>query len=265
MPTEISPLTGAIGAEVRGVDLKRPLDGVTFDTLHRAFLAHCVLVFRDQHIDENAQLGFARHWGEPYETPLLKYVPGFPALLRLTNPTKEYTSTETWHYDAPHAAVPPKITVLSARVIPLGGDTMWCNQYLAYERLSPGMQRMLAGVRARFRATRLARYLRADADDVPSAVHPVIRTHPETGRKALYIGHPENVPHFEDMTVEESRPLVEYLYQHSQAPDTTYRHMWRKGDVLMWDNRCTMHYAVHDYGTQERELDRVTLRGEVPA
>ena len=107
--------------------------------------------------------------------------------------------------------------------------------------------------------------LGTDTTEAPSAVHPLVRTHPETGRKALYVGHPDTAQQIEGMTLEESRPLLGFLYEHSTAPDNIYRHMWRVGDVVMWDNRCTMHYAVHDYGEQERVLNRITMKGEAPA
>ncbi|QBY55252.1 TauD/TfdA family dioxygenase (plasmid) [Cupriavidus oxalaticus] len=189
----------------------------------------------------------------------------YPEVVQIRTAPKELISTEAWHYDAPHTPVPPKITMLSAQVVPVGGDTMWCNQYLAYDRLTPVMQRMLQGLRVHFRAVRLARSQGVCESDVPSAVHPMVRTHPETGRKALYIGHPDNVLGIEGMTEAEARPLLNFLYEHSTQPDNIYRHMWRVGDALMWDNRCTMHYAVHDYGNHERLLNRVTLKGEVPA
>jgi taurine dioxygenase len=189
----------------------------------------------------------------------------YPEVIQVRTAPKELISTEAWHYDAPHTPVPPKITMLSAQVIPTGGDTMWTNQYLAYERLSPVMQRMLQGLRVHFRATRLARSQGVAQSEAPTAMHPLVRTHPETGRKALYIGHADNVQGIEGMTEAESRPLLDFLYGHSTQPDNVYRHMWRVGDLLMWDNRCTMHYAVHDYGEQERLLNRVTLKGEVPA
>jgi taurine dioxygenase len=158
-----------------------------------------------------------------------------------------------------------EVSILSAVTVPHGGDTMWSNQYLAYERLSPGLRATLDGLRIHFRGMRLGRMLGVAESDIPSAVHPLVRTHPQTGRKALYLAHADNVVGIEGWTPQESRPLLEYLYQHSTTPDNIYRHMWREGDVVMWDNRCTMHYAVHDYGNAERVLNRVTLRGEVPA
>ena len=265
MTVTITPLTGSIGGLVQGVDLQKPLDDATFQKLNQAFLQHCVLVFRDQHLKEKAQLEFARRFGEPVVTPMLKSLDGYPEIVQITNPSKGGAITENWHYDASFAEAPPKITILSAITIPHGGDTMWCNQYVAYERLSDVYKRLLAGLRAEFVGARIARFMKVDPKDIPPAkLHPIVRTHPETGRKALYVGHEETVTHVEGMTEEESRPLLDFLYESSFTPDNIYRHMWQAGDVVMWDNRCTMHYAVHDYGTTDRVLNRVTLKGSVP-
>jgi alpha-ketoglutarate-dependent taurine dioxygenase len=263
---QITPLTGPIGAAIEGVDLSKPIDSATFETIHQAFLDHCVLVFRGQHLDPKAQIAFGRLFGElVQQNPLLKDTTGYPELVQVTKIPKETASTEAWHYDSCYTPVPPKISLLSAIKVPHGGDTMWCNQYVAYERLSPAMQRMLEGVRVKFVGLRLGRMMGADLKDLPSAVHPIVRTHPETGRKALYVGHRETAQALDGMTYAESRPLLDFLYEHSTQPDNIYRHMWEVGDLVMWDNRCTMHYAVHDYGEQERILNRITLKGEVPA
>lgn len=267
MNPKITPLTGSVGASVEGISLSEPLSSEQFEQLREGFRRHCVLVFRDQHLAPAPQLAFARLWGEPMVPALLSKLQlgEHPEVIQIRTAPKELTSTEAWHYDAPHTPVPPKISILSAQVVPAGGDTMWTNQYLAYEGLSPVMQRMLQELRVHFRGARLARFQGVPESEVPQAVHPLVRTHPETGRKALYIGHADNVQGIEGMTEAESRPLLDFLYEHSTQPDNVYRHMWRVGDVVMWDNRCTMHYAVHDYGKQERVLNRVTLKGEVPA
>jgi len=263
---QITPLTGSIGAAIDGVDLSNPIDSATFETIHQAFLDHCMLVFRGQHLDPKAQIAFGRMFGElVQQNPLLKDTTGYPELVQVTKIPKETASTEAWHYDSCYTPVPPKISLLSAIKVPRGGDTMWCNQYVAYERLSPALQRMLDGVRVKFVGLRLGRMMGADLKDLPTAVHPIVRTHPETGRKALYVGHRETAQTLEGMTYAESRPLLDFLYEHSTQPDNIYRHMWEVGDLVMWDNRCTMHYAVHDYGEQERVLNRITLKGEVPA
>ncbi|AQV93916.1 taurine dioxygenase [Cupriavidus necator] len=264
MAVKITPTTGSVGASVDGINLNEPLDDAQFELLQRAFLDHCTLVFRGQHIQPREQLAFASRWGEPVVTAMLQPLDGYPEVVQITKIPKETASTEAWHYDAPFTAVPPKVSILSAVHVPHGGDTMWSNQYLAYERLSPGLRETLQGLKLRFRGSRLGRMLGVAEKDIPQAVHPIVRTHPETGRKALYIAHDENVLGIEGWTMEESRPLLNYLYQHSTTPDNVYRHTWSRGDVVMWDNRCTMHYAVHDYGSQERVLNRVTLKGEVP-
>jgi taurine dioxygenase len=253
----VTPLTGAVGAAVRGVDLAN-LDEATFTKIKAAFLEHCMLVFPQQFLEENAHLAFAARWGELSITPMVtNYVDGFPGLLRLTNKGKDKTPTENWHYDSSFLEKPPAVTILAAKDLPAtGGDTMWCNQYLAYDRLSDGMKKMLEGAR-------LAR-AHAHQGEIPEMLHPVVRTHPDTGRKALFVGHPETCTNLENMTVAESRPLLDYLYAHSTQPDAIYRHMWKPGDVLIWDNRCTMHYAVHDYGSQTRNMNRVTVKGAKP-
>ena len=260
----VTPQTGAVGAAVRGVDLAN-LDDATFAKIKAAFLEHCMLVFPEQFLAPEPQLAFAARWGEVSITPMVtNYMEGFPGVLRLTNKGKDKTPTENWHYDSSFQEKPPAVTILAAQDLPaMGGDTMWCNQYLAYDRLSDGLKAMLNGVRARFCGARLAR-AHGHQGEIPEQYHPVVRTHPETGRKALFVGHPETCTNFENMTVAESRPLLDYLYAHSTQPDAIYRHMWKPGDVLMWDNRCTMHYAVHDYGMQTRNMNRVTVKGTKP-
>ena len=262
---KVTPLTGSIGASVEGIDLNKPVDDATFAALHDAFLTHCVLVYRGQQLQPAAQVEFARCWGTPLNTnPLLKHIESHPEIVQVTKIPKATASTEAWHYDSPYTPVPPKISILSAVTVPHGGDTMWCNQCLSYDRLSPTMKGALEGLRVKFVGLRLGRMLGADAASLPSAVHPLVRTHPETGRKALYVGHRETAQLIDGMTAEESRPLLDFLYQHSTSPDNIYRHMWQPGDVVMWDNRCTMHYAVHDYGEAERVLNRITIEGEMP-
>lgn len=267
MSMKVIPLTGSIGASVQGIDLKRPIDPATFEELHSAFLKHQVLVYRGQNLFEPKDLlEFSKLWGKPVAASSLSpHLKDFPEVTHVTKIPKETASTEAWHYDSPYTPIPPKISILSALTVPHGGDTMWCNQYQSYERLSPAMQKMLEGLRVKFVALRLGRMMGADLNSLPTAVHPIVRTHPETGKKALYVGHPETAQQIEGMTKEESRPLLDFLYAHSTSPDNIYRHMWQVGDVVMWDNRCTMHYAVHDYGEQERVLLRSTMEGEVPA
>jgi taurine dioxygenase len=261
---EVTPLTGSIGAAIRGVALGR-LDDDTFGIIRQAFFDHCMLTFPDQHIDDADLMSFARRWGTVMTTPMLTYLDGYPGILRVYNRGKEATPTEYWHPDSAYLEKPPAISILAAQALPpAGGDTMWCNQYLAYESLSEGLKAHLSGLRAKFSGAKMARRT-GHSGEVPFTYHPVVRTHPETGRKALYISHPETVPSFENMTEAESRPVLDYLYAHCPKPDRSYRHVWKSGDVVMWDNRSTMHYAVHDFGDAERVMHRVTIEGERPA
>lgn len=260
---EVAPLTGSIGAAISGVRLAE-VDETTFEQIRSAFLGHCMLVFRDQFLSTEEHVAFAQRWGEFSLSPFVPYLEEHPGVLPLTNRGKADSVTENWHYDSTFLPAPPAMTILSARNVPTGGDTMWSNQYHAYETLSSGMKQLLDGVRAEFAGTRLANLFRS-TDEVPRSLHPVVRTHPQTGRKALFIGHPgDTVPRLEDMTEAESLPLIAFLYEHSTRPDRVYRHTWRNGDVVMWDNRCTMHYAVHDHGEAIRELHRISIVGDEP-
>lgn len=260
---EVRPVSGSIGAEIVGVQLC-DIDDVAFAAIRRAFLEHCMLVFRDQFLTVEEHMAFAARWGEFSVSPFVDYLPDYPGVLPLVNRGRAGTVTNNWHYDSAFLAEPPALTINSAREVPVGGDTMWSNQYLAYETLSSGLKDMLAGRRVCFTGARLAAL--AGAEEVPSTFHPIVRRHPETGRAALFLGKPgSTVTHFENMSVEESQPLLQYLYEHSVEPDRVYRHHFRNGDVVMWDNRCTMHYAVHDYGdTVARDLHRISIQGDKP-
>ena len=258
----VTPLTGSVGARIDGVDL-RQLSDAQFAEIHAAFLSHCMLVFRGQALRIEDHLDFAQRWGELSITPMVNYIDGYPGVLPLSNRGKEREINENWHSDSTFMAQPPKITILVARDIPpAGGDTMWNNQYLAYETLSDGMKRLLEGVRAKFTGTRLAK-LHNHQGEIPSAYHPVVRTHPETGRKALYL----NVGHttrFVDMTVEESAPLLDFLFEHLKRPEFCCALRWEPGTMALWDNRCAQHYPVNDYHGHRRVMHRITLKGVRP-
>lgn len=237
----VTPLTGSIGAEVNGVSLPQ-LSDEEFESIHEAFLTHCMLVFPGQGLSIDEHVEFASRWGEPGTSPFVKYLDGYPCVLPLTNRGKAGTVTENWHHDSTFLPEPPAATILVARNVPTGGDTMWSNQYLAYETLSDGMKTWLEGIRAEFTGSRLSKLAGSDRP-IPRSFHPVVRTHPET----------------------ESQPVLKFLYEHSTRPDRIYRHRWSNGDVVMWDNRCTMHYAVHDFGDDAvRDLHRISIKGTVP-
>lgn len=258
------PASGAIGTEVGGVDLSEPLDDETYARLREEFLAaDGVLVFRDQFLSPRELSMFGARWGTLIENPYLAEkhgAPDHPSVLYVENVGKDKTVTERWHTDWVFLDEPPSITIAAADDVPsAGGDTMFANQYRAYERLSPGMKRMLDGLHGVFPGSQVSAKTGEKEDFL--GVHPIVRTHPETGRKSLLVCNPgTSLLNFVDMTPEESRPLLDFLYAHATTPDITYRHQWRVGDVVMWDNRCTLHYGVHDYGDEVvRRLSRVTL------
>jgi alpha-ketoglutarate-dependent taurine dioxygenase len=262
----IKRLTGAIGAEVRGVTLTHPLDESTFATIHQAFLDHCMLVFRGQFLEPEAQTVFAHRWGEVLRAPYLKQraMPAHPEVLAQVNRGKAYAfTTEQWHSDLSFMPAPPAHAILAAQVLPeTGGDTMFANQYVAYETLSEGMQRLLRELRAWHGGGKLASLFGIE-DSAPPQGHPVVRTHPETGRKGLYVNR-LYTSCLEGLTEAESRGVLEFLFEQICRPEFTYRHQWAPGDVIMWDNRCTVHYAVHDYGEAPRVMHRTIVAGDAP-
>ena len=260
MAIAVRDLTPVAGAEVTGLDLHDAVEPSVVAELRAVLVDRGVLVFPDQHLPAPALDAFGRCWGEPLVVPYLApyQVDGHPAVLRVENTGKANTLTENWHFDSAYFEAPPPIAILAAQQLPpVGGDTMWANQYAAYDALSPRMQELLAGLRAAFTGSVVG----DDGERRPTvAYHPVVRTHPETGRKALGSGRIESVPWFEGMTPEESAPLLRFLYEHCSKPEFVYRHRWRPGDVVMWDNRCTLHYAVHDYGDEPRLMHRITIQ-----
>jgi taurine dioxygenase len=272
---DVGSIAGALGAEILGVDLSRPLSAHTIADIRRAFLEHAVIFFRGQRLDSEQFLAFARAMGEPIEYPFVKGLPDYPVIIQVLKLEHERSNFGgIWHSDTAYLEVPPMGSMLLAREVPpAGGDTLFANQYLAYETLSPGMQRMLDGLLGvnssakadvtRTREDRMRTDAREDAKREYVAEHPVVRTHPETGRKALYV----NVAHtlrFKDMTEEESAPLLSYLFQHQVRPELTCRFRWEVGSLAFWDNRCALHNPVNDYHGHRRLMHRITLKGERP-
>ena len=273
---QVVPIAGALGAEVAGVDLAADLDDATVAALRGAWLQHLVLFFRDQDLPPARFLAFARRFGEPIEYPFVKGLDDVPEIIPVLKlETERVNFGGIWHSDTAYLDVPPMASMLVAREVPAaGGDTEFANMYQAYETLSSGMKRLLDGLLAvnssaaadvsRTREDRLKDSARPDARKEYTAAHPVVRVHPETGRRALYV----NVAHtvrFEGMTEEESAPLLQYLYRHQVRPEFTCRFRWRPGSVAFWDNRCTQHNAINDYHGHRRLLHRITLAGDKPA
>ena len=270
----IEPVAGALGAEISGVDLSAPLSDDTVAALRRAWLEHLVIFFRDQPLTPAQFLAFARRFGDAIEYPFVKGLDDYPEIIPVLKLEHERVNFGgVWHSDTAYLDVPPMASMLVAREIPpYGGDTLFANMYLAYETLSPGLQAMLEGLRAinssakadasRTREDRMKDSAR-EAKKEYVAAHPVVRRHPETGRRALYV----NVAHtvrFDGMTEEESAPLLDYLFRHQTRPEFTCRFRWRAGSIAFWDNRCAQHNAVNDYAGHRRLLHRITLAGDIP-
>ncbi len=271
----IHPVSGAVGAEITGVDLATGLDDQTLGMLRQAWLDHLVLFFRDQPLTPAQFLAFARRFGTIIEYPFVKGLDDYPEIIPVVKLERERINFGgVWHSDTAYLDVPPMASMLLAREVPsAGGDTLFANMYLAYETLSEGMKRLLGGLRAvnssskadasRTREDRIAERGRADARALYEAAHPVVRVHPETGRKALYV----NVAHtvrFDGMTEEESAPILTFLYRHQVRPEFTCRFRWQPGSLAFWDNRCAQHNAVNDYAGHRRVMHRITLAGDGP-
>lgn len=270
---EVRPVAGALGAVVRGVDIARPLEDEVIAEVRQAFLDHLVVFIRDQKLTPQAQLAFAQRFGQPMEYPQLKGLPECPLVTPVVKLEHERVNFGgVWHSDTSYLARPPMASMLYAvETPPRGGDTLFANQYLAYETLSEGLQQTLAGLvgvnssaKADVSKTREDRLRDAGAElKVLIGEHPVVRTHPETGRKALYLnfGH---TARFRDWTEQESAPLLDYLFMHQVKPEFTCRFQWEPGSLAFWDNRCAQHYPVNDYHGFRRVMHRVTLEGDPP-
>lgn len=272
---DIRPLSGALGAEIYGVDLSRPLDSHVADALRAAFLDHLVIFFRDQPISLDAFRSFARAFGDPVEYPFVRGVDGFPEVIEVAKLEHETVNFGgVWHSDTTYLECPPMGTMLLAREVPpFGGDTLFANQYLAYETLSEGLREMLDGLYAvsssakadvsRTREDRIRDSGSTQAQREYLAEHPVVRTHPETGRKSLFINTAHTV-RFRGMSEEESAPLLDYLFRHQIKPEFTCRFSWDVGSIAFWDNRAALHNPVNDYHGFRRRMHRITLAGDRP-
>ena len=272
---EVRPIAGALGAEIAGVDLAHDLSEETVAEIRRAWLERLVVFFRDQTLPPAEFVGMARRFGGVVEYPFIKGLEGFPEITPVIKLEHEKVNFGgLWHSDTSYLEEPPMATMLLARETPpYGGDTMFANTYLAYETLSDGMKRLLDGLIAvnssvkadasRTREDRMKQSLKPDAKKEYVAEHPVVRTHPETGRKALYINGGHTV-RFKDMTEAESAPILQFLFQHIVRPEFTCRFRWEVGSLALWDNRCTQHNPINDYHGFRRIMHRITLAGDRP-
>lgn len=274
-PIQVKRLAGNIGAELHGVDLGRELDAATLTEIRRLWLEHLVIFFRDQSLTSEQFMALAERFGKVSEYPFVKGLDGFPNITLVVKLEHERVNFGgVWHSDTTYLEIPPMGTLLLAHEVPAaGGDTLFANQYLAYDLLSDGMKRLLQGRRwisssakadaTRTREDRIADRGTANAKRVFEQIHPAVRTHPETGRQALYVNAAHTV-RFEDMSEAESAPILNYLFQHQIRPELTCRFRWRVGSLALWDNRCVQHNPINDYHGQRRVMHRITLGGDRP-
>ncbi|MFY0611037.1 MAG: TauD/TfdA family dioxygenase [Hyphomicrobiaceae bacterium] len=284
----VKPIAGALGAEISDVDLAQ-IDDETFDEIVDAWHEHLVVFFRDQRLSPDQQIAFSKRFGDIHLHPFMKGMETHPEILEII---KEEGDTKTfgsvWHTDQMFNPKPAKATILYAKETPdAGGDTMFSNGYLAYETLSDSMKalcetlktwnvgdrkKLQAGDNQNIGAGRAERYkgnpkmaakVQEPAEDVQTeSAHPLVRTHPHTGRKALYIGnHSQNLEGFEE---KEAKPILDYLRAHTVQPEMTCRFAWQPGSMAIWDNRCTQHLALNDYHGKRRRMHRITIAGDEP-
>jgi len=280
-PLDILPISGAMGAEIHGTDLSGPLDDSCVQRIRSALLEHGAVFFRDQKLTPDSQLAFASRFGEPEIHPIVDGTAERPEVIRVLKPAGESASFGVgWHTDNSFLEKPSLATLLYGETIPpYGGDTLYASVQKAYDALSETMKAMLDGLRAVHSASRAydpgvtgeAKYrgegpLRYRYSDVINreVEHPVIRTHPETGRRGIYV-NPMFTQRIVGMTDVESQATLAFLYEHCARPDFTCRFRWTPGAVAMWDNRSVWHYAMDDYQPFERVMYRVTLAGDRPA
>ena len=270
---DVKPVSGALGAEIKGVDISIPLDAEVVSEIRNALLKHLVIFFQNQVITPQQQLNFAEQFGIPMEYPQLKGLPDCPLVtevIKLEHETLNFGGV--WHSDTTYLQQPPMASLLYAiEIPPYGGDTMFSNQYMAYETLSEGLKKTLSelvGVNTSSKPevsmTREDRMHETGMElNILSAFHPVVRTHPETGGKSLFVNK-AHTTHFKDWTESESKSLLEFLFQHQVRTEFTCRFRWEKNSLAFWDNRCVQHNPVNDYQGFRRIMHRVTIAGDKP-
>ena len=280
---QVKKIAGALGAEISGLDLSKGVSVTLAADIRQVFLEHQVIFLRHQDLTPAQFLAFAQAMGQPIEYPFVKGIEGFPHIIEVKKLAHEKANFGgIWHSDTTYLDVPPMGSMLLAKVVPpYGGDTLFANQYLAYDTLSDTMKGVLAGLRgisssakadvSKTREDRIKTDGKGDgkgegaaaAPQQFQALHPIVRTHPETGRKALYV----NVAHtagIDGMTDAESAPILNFLFAHQVKPEFTCRFVWAPHSLAFWDNRCAQHNPVNDYHGHLRLMHRITLQGDTP-
>jgi taurine dioxygenase len=265
----IEPLTGHIGAEIHGVDLREPLGEEKHNIVHRALMEHLVVFFRDQELTPDEHVAFGKQFGELHIHPSAPGVHGREELMMVhTDDSSPWAEGTTWHTDVSCDAEPPMASILHLTTVPeVGGDTLFASMYAAYEALSDTMKAILAPLMAVHTGEGYhGRYEvigGAQRREYESTAHPIVRTHPVTGRKAIFVNAPFT-DHIVGMKRPESDALLNFLYAHSVQPNFQCRFKWQKNSIAFWDNRCALHHATWDYYPQTRSGIRVTIKGDKP-
>ena len=275
---QVEPIAGALGAEISGVDLSSDLSNSDAAAIRGAFLDHKVIFFRDQTLQPKDQVRFAGLFGEPDIYPFIEGLPEAPEVIEIRKEESDAKNFGgSWHSDTSYMAQPALGTVLYAHETPnAGGDTLFANAGAAYEALSDGMKAMLANLKgvnssdhgyAGGRAAAMAKLdgMKETEEAAKTHInsHPIVRTHPETDGKSLYLNR-SHTARFEGWTDAESKPLIDFLCDHITRPEFTCRFRWTPGSIAVWDNRATQHFAVNDYPGKRRRMHRVTLKGDTP-
>ena len=263
---EVEPLTPTIGATLHGVDLGRPLSDDAFEEIHAAWMTHQVIFLRDQHITPEQHLAFGRRFGELHIHPAAPYMHGNPELMMIHTDKDSFRQNGAgWHSDVSADEEPPLGSILHLETVPShGGDTLFASMYAAYDALSDRMRAFLDGLTARHESDYTGQYGdHKPQREFPKASHPVIRTHPVTGRKALFVnaGFTRRI---EGLSGRESRALLDFLFDHIKNPAFQCRFGWQPYSIAMWDNRCVQHVAIWDYYPETRSGIRVTVKGDRP-
>ena len=269
----INPTSGSMGVEIHNVDLSKELSDSLFSEIRETFIEHGLIFFRDQELTPDDHLRFAKRWGEININRFFAKVEGYDQIAEVKkDPDQKINIGGAWHTDHSYDLIPAMGSILLAKETPkIGGDTLFANMYRAYETLSNGMKKTLETMKACHSSRHVfgahTGYAEASSQRISNpelatqdAIHPVIITHPESKRKALYV-NPEFTVNFEGWTVEESKPLLDYLTEHTTQQENTTRFQWEPGSIAFWDNRCTWHFALNDYPGETRLMHRITVEG----
>lgn len=275
-PYKVTPLNPTIGAVIEGIDLSQALNAAALALIERALLEHQVIFFRDQPLSPVQHAALARQFGQLHIHPIYPNIPEQPEIMLLDTELNDLRDNALWHTDVTFLAEPAMGAILSAKKVPAyGGDTLWSSATAAFEALSLPLQRMLCGLTATHDIAKSfpAERFGTDPAEVekleqakkkhPPISHPVIRTHPVTGRPALFVSEGFST-RINELDAKESDAVLKLLFEHIQKPEFVVRWSWQANDVAFWDNRCTLHYAVDDYRPQHRVMNRATLIGDQP-